>query len=96
MELSQRIQKEINEAFGKAQEQVKGLSGRMNNEELLNFYGLYKQSTIGDINTTKPGYFNVSKEDKKWNAWNDNKGMIEMAAKKKYVTLAKELVKKYK
>lgn len=45
--------------FNEAAEKVKNLKTRPNDEELKELYGLYKQATVGDINT---GWFvfNVS------------------------------------
>jgi acyl-CoA-binding protein len=35
--------------------QMKGLS----NDQKLQFYGLYKQATVGDVNTTQPWSINM-------------------------------------
>ena len=37
--------------FNKAAEDVKKLSTQPNDQELLELYGLYKQSTVGDCDT---------------------------------------------
>ena len=42
-------------------------------EEKLKIYGLYKQATIGDVNTDRPGMFDL-KGKAKWDAWNAQKG----------------------
>lgn len=43
------------QAFLKAAEEVKTLTVRPTDDELLELYGLYKQVTVGDINTgTEP------------------------------------------
>lgn len=60
------------------------------NEEKLAMYGLYKQATIGDNNTEKPGFLDL-KGKAKWNEWNQKKGMTQEEAKRQYV----QLVSKY-
>lgn len=39
------------DAFDKAVEEVKVLKQKPNQQEMGNLYGLYKQATVGDINT---------------------------------------------
>ena len=43
--------------FTKAAEDVKKLQTSPTDEELLELYGLYKQATVGDINTGEPARF---------------------------------------
>ncbi|SGZ01176.1 BQ5605_C044g12178 [Microbotryum silenes-dioicae] len=48
------------------------------------FYGLYKQATVGDVNTSRPGMMDfVGKA--KWDAWKNNEGLSSDDAKSKYV-----------
>uniref|UniRef100_A0A3B4FL04 ACB domain-containing protein n=1 Tax=Pundamilia nyererei TaxID=303518 RepID=A0A3B4FL04_9CICH len=42
------------DAFDKAVEEVKVLKQKPNQQEMGDLYGLYKQATVGDINTDKP------------------------------------------
>ncbi|XP_049587017.1 acyl-CoA-binding domain-containing protein 7 [Syngnathus scovelli] len=79
--------------FEKAAEDVKVLKTRPSDQELLDLYGLYKQSTVGDINTDRPGMLDF-KGKAKWDAWNSRKGMTKDAAMSAYVALAKELISK--
>jgi diazepam-binding inhibitor (GABA receptor modulator, acyl-CoA-binding protein) len=58
----------------------------VNNDVLLKLYGLYKQSTIGDNNTNKPGILDP-KGLAKWNAWNQVKNMNSIEAKQRYIDL---------
>lgn len=53
---------------------------------LLQFYGLYKQSTTGDCNTSRPGLFQLSAKAK-WDAWNKLKGTSTTEAMTRYVAL---------
>jgi acyl-CoA-binding protein len=43
------------------------------NEEKLALYALYKQATVGDNETAKPGMFDLTGKAK-WSAWADKKG----------------------
>ena len=42
----------LQEQFEQAQIDVKGLTSRPSNEDLLSLYGLFKQATDGDNNTS--------------------------------------------
>lgn len=46
---------------------------KMTDDELLQIYGLYKQGSIGDVNTARPGFLDP-KGKAKWDAWEKNKG----------------------
>ena len=37
--------------FNKAAEEVKNLKQKPSDEDMLKLYGLYKQATVGDVNT---------------------------------------------
>merc|ERR1712203_608154 len=82
------------EDFTKAAEEVKKLKTQPANDELLILYGLFKQATVGDINTDRPGMLDF-KGKAKWDAWETKKGMTQEAAKEAYVAKAEELVTKY-
>ena len=45
-------------------QQVSALS----NEDKLEFYGLFKRATVGNVNTARPGMFDP-KGKAKWDAW---------------------------
>ena len=80
--------------FEKAAEDVKKLTQRPSNEELLELYGLYKQATVGDCNTDRPGMFDP-KGRAKWDKWNEAKGTSQDDAKTKYVEIATAVINKY-
>lgn len=80
--------------FEQAAENVKKLTQRPTNEELLELYGLYKQATVGDCDTDRPGLFDP-KGRAKWDQWNGRKGMSKEDAQKKYVEIANALIAKY-
>jgi len=77
---------------------VDNISNKMNktmdNEELKEIYALYKQATVGDINTDRPGMFDL-KGKAKWDAWNSKKGMSQDEAKQKYVEFAAKMMEKH-
>lgn len=77
-----------------AAERLKTLTERPTNEEFLELYGLYKQATVGDNKTSKPGMFDM-KGSFKWKAWKDKAGMEQDAAADAYVALVDELLSKY-
>jgi diazepam-binding inhibitor (GABA receptor modulating acyl-CoA-binding protein) len=41
--------------FDKAAEEAKALPDQTSNDDKLVLYGLFKQGTVGDVNTGKPG-----------------------------------------
>ncbi|KAM8873281.1 acyl-CoA-binding protein-like [Synchiropus picturatus] len=84
----------MQEEFEKAAEEVKVLKTKPNSSELSGLYGLYKQATVGDINTDPPGILDFTGKAK-WNAWHAKKGMSADEAKAAYIALAEELKGKY-
>ncbi|KAJ1362726.1 Acyl-CoA-binding domain-containing protein 1 [Parelaphostrongylus tenuis] len=78
-------------SFDEAAAKVKTLKSSPSNDQMLELYALYKQGTVGDNNTEKPGMFDM-KGKAKWNAWDSKKGMNQEDAKAKYVELVEELV----
>lgn len=84
----------IDERFTLSVELVKGLKSKPTDEELLKLYGLYKQATLGDCNTTEPSFF-YFKEKAKWGAWNLEKGKKKNKAKEEYSDFVMDLSDKY-
>lgn len=84
--------------FQKAADEIKASASTgitMTNDELLQIYSLYKQGSVGDNNTPKPGMLDF-KGKAKWEAWNNLKGKTQEAAQAEYVELARNLLTKYK
>ncbi|KAG4092711.1 hypothetical protein H8356DRAFT_1702048 [Neocallimastix lanati (nom. inval.)] len=79
-----------NEKFDTAAVEVKQLTYRPSDSELLELYSYYKQGTIGDNETDKPGIFDL-KASAKWKAWNKVKGMSKEEAQSKYIELVEIL-----
>ena len=82
------------EKFNKAQEDVKNLSKRPSNDELLALYSYYKQASTGDVEGSRPGMIKV-KERAKWDAWNKLQGMNSDKAMESYTSLVEELINNY-
>ncbi|ORZ36666.1 acyl-CoA-binding protein-like protein [Catenaria anguillulae PL171] len=82
-----------NAAFIKAAEEAKTLSYQPSNDELLELYALFKQGTVGDNDTPRPGMFDI-KGKAKWDAWTAKKGASKEDAQQKYIDLVEALKKK--
>ncbi|XP_034864076.1 acyl-CoA-binding protein isoform X1 [Mirounga angustirostris] len=80
--------------FDKAAEDVKHLKTKPADDEMLFIYSHYKQATVGDINTERPGLLDL-KGKAKWDAWNHLKGTSKEDAMKAYINKVEELKKKY-
>ncbi|KAI9301857.1 acyl-CoA-binding protein [Cunninghamella echinulata] len=77
-------------AFDTAANEVKTLKKSPSNDKLLKLYALFKQATVGDNTTTRPGVFDV-KGKAKWDAWDAIKGTSQEEAEKQYIALVEEL-----
>lgn len=69
--------------FKEATEEARTLKN-LSNEDLLTLYKYYKQATIGDCNTERPGMFDLAGKAK-WDAWNSLRGLSQEASKTKYI-----------
>ena len=68
---------ELQEAFDHAAKRVAENSAALDklpNDKKSDIYGLFKQSTVGDINTERPGMLDF-KGKAKWDAWSSKKGI---------------------
>jgi len=83
----------LQEDFAASAEKVKTLKSSPSDDDLKILYGLYKQATVGDVNTERPGMLDF-KGKAKWDAWSANKGMSQDDAKTAYVKKVEELVAK--
>ncbi|KAG2223632.1 hypothetical protein INT45_009991 [Circinella minor] len=79
--------------FTTAAEEVKNLTSKPSDDALLKLYGLFKQATVGDNTTSKPGMFDM-KGKYKWQAWEDLKGKSQADAEKEYIAFVEELKSK--
>jgi len=82
--------------FTKAADDVKKCKSKPSDDEMLKLYGLYKQATVGDVNTERPGTFSMDFAGKaKWDAWSANKGVDKEKAEQDYIQVANEVIGKY-
>jgi diazepam-binding inhibitor (GABA receptor modulator, acyl-CoA-binding protein) len=81
--------------FEDAAESVKQLPTSPDNSEMLKLYGLYKQATLGDCNTERPGFFNPIGRAK-WDSWNSYRNTTTDTAKEEYIKFVDFLSIKYK
>jgi diazepam-binding inhibitor (GABA receptor modulating acyl-CoA-binding protein) len=74
-----------------AVEAVNQLSTKPNNDTLSKLYGLYKQATVGDNKTDKPGMLDL-RGNAKWNSWNNYKSYSKYQAEVEYIQLVNTLI----
>ena len=75
--------------FDKALAEVKTLPNQAP-EVLLELYGLFKQSTTGDVSGKRPGMLDF-KGRAKFDAWTTRKGMSKDKAMDEYVAVVERL-----
>ncbi|KAE8728911.1 Acyl-CoA-binding protein [Hibiscus syriacus] len=80
----------LKEEFEEYTEKAKTLPTSTTNDDKLILYGLYKQATVGPVNTSRPGMFNL-KEKAKWDAWKAVEGKSPDDAMNDYITKVKQL-----
>lgn len=69
------------------------LKEKPSDADLLDLYGLYKQATVGNVNTARPGMLDF-KGKAKWDSWNGRKDTDSEICKQEYVNKAVELIRK--
>lgn len=82
------------ENFHAAAANVKNLSKKPTDDELLVIYALFKQAEEGDVTGDRPGFFSP-KERAKYDARDKIKGTSKEEARAKYIEEANKLVAKY-
>lgn len=78
--------------FEKACSDIKSVTN-LDNDTLLVLYGLFKQANDGECNTSKPNFLDP-KGQAKWTAWNENKGLDQQTAMRRYVRKVKNILGK--
>ena len=81
--------------FAQAQADVKTLTKRPGNEDMLTLYALFKQGSQGDVSGSRPGILDMVGRAK-FDAWTKLKGTGKDAALQKYIDKAAELLKTHK
>eukprot|EP00249_Psilotum_nudum_P006029 c19406_g1_i1 orf=447-704(-) len=80
----------IDDDFKKAADNALKLPPETTNADKLILYGLYKQATIGDVNTSQPNMFDF-KGKAKWDSWKALEGKSKEAAMQDYITKVTQL-----
>ena len=81
----------LDSKFQKAASDVQNLKSKPSQDDLLEVYALYKQGSIGDVNTDRPGMLDM-KGKAKWDAWNSKKGTSQDDAKEQYIKKVEQLI----
>ncbi len=76
--------------FEQAAQDSQNLPSRPDNNTMLQLYSLYKQATVGDVNTKRPGMTDFIGRAK-WDAWEKLKGTTQDQAMEQYVALVNQL-----
>ena len=82
---------ELKQEFEQAAADSKNLPEKPSNDVLLQLYSLYKQGSIGDINTEPPSNPFDFVNKAKYEAWAGLKGRSAEEAMKEYIALVKKL-----
>nr|AAP82942.1 acyl-CoA-binding protein [Tropaeolum majus] len=81
----------LQEEFEEHAEKAKTLPESTSNENKLILYGLYKQATVGPVNTSRPGIFNM-KDRAKWDAWKAVEAKSKEDVMTDYIPKVKQLL----
>lgn len=82
---------DIKAQFEQAAADSKSLSEKPSNEVLLQLYSLYKQGSIGDVNTEPPSNPFDFMNKAKYEAWAGLKGKSMEEAMQEYIALVSKL-----
>ena len=77
--------------FEQAQKDVKTLTKRPGNDDLLALYSLFKQASDGDVQGSRPGALKIV-DRAKFDAWAKLKGTSKDQAMKQYIDVVKGLL----
>ncbi|WP_439640617.1 acyl-CoA-binding protein [Nevskia sp.] len=77
--------------FEQAQKDVKTLTKKPSNDDLLTLYSLFKQGSSGDVTGSRPGMLDMVGRAK-YDAWAGLKGTSTDEAMKKYIAKVKALL----
>jgi acyl-CoA-binding protein len=83
---------DLEQKFEEAARDSQTLSERPDNNTLLQLYALYKQATVGNVNTSRPGQFDFVGRAK-WDTWEKLKGTSTKEAMQQYIDLVDRLKK---
>lgn len=77
--------------FEQAQQDVKTLTQRPSNDDLLSLYAHFKQATEGDVQGKRPGFTDMVGRAK-YDAWAKLKGASQDEAKQAYIDKVNSLL----
>tara|TARA_B110000208_G_scaffold173052_1_gene216588 strand:- start:399 stop:677 length:279 start_codon:yes stop_codon:yes gene_type:complete len=80
----------LDKDFTQATEDIKKIIKKLDNEDILYLYGLYKQAILGKNTNPRPSIFNFIGRQK-WKAWTDVSEFPKDQAKIRYINLVKNL-----
>jgi diazepam-binding inhibitor (GABA receptor modulating acyl-CoA-binding protein) len=85
---------DMQKKFDAAAQDIRKLTKRPDDEDMLRLYALYKQATEGDVTGDRPGAFAFA-DRAKYDAWAKLKGTDATKARESYVKLVERLKKTY-
>jgi len=80
--------------FETAANDIKKLTKRPDDEDMLRLYAHFKQATAGDVTGDRPGAFSFA-DRAKYDAWAKLKGTDSTKAMEAYIKLVERLKKSY-
>jgi len=82
---------DLDQSFQQARVDVKTLTSKPSNDDLLSLYSLYKQGSNGDVTGKRPGRLDMVNRAK-YDAWAKLEGTSQDSAKQSYVDLVGKLL----
>ncbi|XP_060805626.1 acyl-CoA-binding domain-containing protein 6 [Amyelois transitella] len=89
-DFSDNEQSPLDVTFNKAADHLRKITNKLDNNQLLELYGLFKQGTEGKCNVPKPGWLE-GRARRKWEAWRSLGDLPSREAKEKYIALIQQL-----
>jgi len=84
----------LQQRFEEHAQLVRSFTKKPSDEEMKEIYGLYKQATIGDNNTSQPWSVQIESRAK-WDAWESKKGLDKDTAMEQYIEIVNNIKSKY-
>lgn len=75
---------DLEETFERAAAHLEKLVPQLDSNQLLGFYGLYKQATCGVCDTSRPSWYQIQAKQK-WEAWKNLGDMSKQEAMESYI-----------
>lgn len=86
---------DLNAAFAQAQKDVKTLTKRPGNDDMLFLYAHFKQAAEGDVTGKRPGMLDMVGRAK-YDAWDKLRGTSDDKAMQAYIDKVSALLKSHK